>query len=348
MTMKTELCNLIPDNVAREDFLAIKNILTAQTLNKFLDIFNDSGIGGLNSTQRKTFTNALVAAPVPNEDKENLINEILNGDKITADVFEQPSAGRVLDLVPSNIRNNAAFQHIYQPVMTFNQQRVMGKGELMFLLLGKNSSKPKSTGDGKKGDVIVDGLHIEMKAGGTIHAGKGDGFNAGGAAVACQKIYDLAEERGFDLSEADIIYSRLAPEGIAKTRGGDWLFQFLLTLDSEECVSILSGLFAEVYHLSDNEARVLAADVAPLIGDKDAIIETMSPFIYNAYQAEEGFDALICLDLNKGYYTINTTAQGVSKYTSFGLPNFGRGKSTQAVPDGGVGIGIKKEIKNII
>lgn len=348
MELKTELCDLIPSDLSHEDYLAIKNILTAQTLNKLLTAFNTSGIGGLNSTQRKAFTTTLVAAPVPNEDKEKLVNEILNGNKITAKTFQQPSHGRILDLFPTNIRNNAAFQHIYQPIMSYNQQRVMGKGELMFLLLGQNTSKPKATGNGKKGDVIVDGLHIEMKAGGTIHAGKGDGFNAGGAAVACQKIMDIAAARGFDLTDADLIYSRLAPEGKPMTRGGDWLFKFLLTLDEDERTDIIADLFAEVYHLSHNEARSMAAEVAPLIGDKDAIIEVVAPFVYNAYQKEEGFDALLCLDLDKGYYTINTTAQGLSKFTSFGLPNFGRGKSTQAVPDGGLGIGIKKEIKNVI
>lgn len=348
MELKTELCDLIPSDLSREDYLAIKNILTAQTLNKLLEVFNNSGIGGLNSSQRKAFTNALATAPVPNQDKEALVKEILGRDKITAPTFQQASHGRILDLFPINIRNNAAFQHIYQPLMTYNQQRVMGKGELMFLLLGQNTSKPKATGNGKKGDVIVDGLHIEMKAGGTIHAGKGDGFNAGGAAVACQKIMDIATDRGFDLTGAELIYSRLAPEGTPKTRGGDWLFKFLLTLEDNERLDIITDLFAEVYHLSGNEARTLAAEVSPIIGDKDAIIEVVAPFVYDAYQKEEGFDALLCLDIDKGYYTINTTAKGISKYTSFGLPNFGRGKSTQAVPDGGLGIGIKKEIKNVI
>lgn len=348
MELKTELCDLIPSDLSREDYLAIKNILTAQTLNKLLDVFDTSGIGHLNATQRKAFTNALAAAPVPNQDKEKLVDQLLNGDKITAAAFQQPSHGRILDLVPTSIRNNAAFQHIYQPLMTYNQQRVMGKGELMFLLLGLDTNKPKSTGDGKKGDVIIDGLHIEMKAGGTIHAGKGDGFNAGGAVVACQKIMDIATERGFDLTDAELIYSRLAPEGTSKTRGGDWLFKFLLTLDENERTEIITDLFSEVYHLSDNAARALATDVSPLIGDKDAIIEVVAPFVYDAYQKEEGFDALLCLDIDKGFYTINTTSKGISKYTSFGLPNFGRGKSTQAVPDGGLGIGIKKEIKNVI
>jgi len=344
MTYANELRNTISDDITYEDYLAIRNILTGQKLAKKFDQFVESQIGQLTRAQQNYVIQVLKAALVANDDKEELMNYILGDDKITAESLNKVGFGLLTDLLPSNIRNNSAFNAILDDVLEYNEQRVMGKVELFFLLFGKNAAKPNSRGDGKKGDVAVDGLHVEIKANnGTIHGGKGGVFEAGNAQALNENILSLAKECGYDTSNAELIYSRLAPGGTAKTEGGNWLWKFLLTLDLDTRTDVLAEYLTGMYHLSDNESKSLATQVAKNIGNEEGLKSVFTPIIFDLYKEEEKFDVLMAVDIKTRTFTTNLSGKQLSRYTKFGLPTVGRGKSTQAVPDGAIGVGVDKK-----
>lgn len=349
MNYSDELKSIITDDITYEKYISIRNILEGDKLKELFDLFVEQKIGGLNSEQQEYVINLLKVAVVYNKDKEELMRYILSEKKITRDKLNKVTFGRIVDLLPKHIQENPAFLAVFEEIMNFNQQRVMGRSELFFLLFGTNSFTPNSRGHDKKGDVVVDGLHIEIKTNnGSIHGGKGNSFQSGQALTYNKKLLKLAESKGFDTSNAEVMYSRLSPGGTKKTEGGNWLWQFLLSLDLKERVSVLTDYLKNIYHLTDSESVALAKKAAPTIGDTEKLKSVFVPVIFDLYKKEEKFDVLMVVDLKTMTFATNLSGRECSPLVKFGTPNVGRGYSTQAVPDGAMGVSLdRKAIKKL-
>lgn len=280
--------------------------------------------------------------------------------KFDKSAFTQKGAGDLDDLVDTRIKSGEFdYPTFRDKVLKFNEQAAsgVGKGELFLLIFGKNSQKPSSRGGGAKGDVIIDGHHIEVKdSGGMFHAGKEEGLAKASEVFAFnEKMIQWAKKNGYSTNtsdgvQADAKYFRFSPVGRKQTRGGDWFHEYLTgktegkKLPKQQAETFLAKYLAKVYiQLDMNEAKRMAAKLFPALGDVKLIEkvskEVFTPFVFNSYRDVEQFDSLIVLKGSKYANIIDGYDMPPSVRT--GTPTISKGKSTYAVPAGAIGIALK-------
>ena len=346
-SLKKEILDLISNIEDESELIRVKNVLTRKYVIEKLDVYKK--YTPLNNREIKYIENAIISSIADTNSKIELIDLLLDDkQKIDKSLFNKMNHGSIDKLVPQKIRNNDCFKNIYNDIFNFTSQSAagLGKGELLFLLIGKNAYKPKSTGSGKKGDVVIDGIHVEVKAGGTIHAGN-TSVAKGAVTKYNTDIVAYAKTKGYDTTGAEPLYFKLAP-GKKKSKysvGGDWFWMFLKKLkkdNASEALKIMTNYLQKLYNNKSNEISILAKETLQALGDREKISKIFKTYVFNKYKEHEGFDSLICLDFKRNIYAVSTDGdKNFSNKVYVGIPNTSRGKSTYAIPDGAMGIGLK-------
>ena len=282
--------------------------------------------------------------------------------KFDKSTFTVKGAGDLDDLIDARIKSGSfGYANFRDKVLKFNEQAAsgVGKGELFLLIFGKNSQKPSSRGGEAKGDVIIDGHHIEVKdSGGMFHAGKEEGLAKASEVFAFnEKMIAWSAKNGYstktvDGVEADGKYFRFMKPKTSRpnTAGGDWFWQYLIgetkgkKLPKQKAEEFLAKYLAKVYiNLDLREAQRMAGKLFPALGDEKKIVDVsdkvFTPFVFNSYKEVEKFDSLVVMKKSK--YANIVDGYDIPPSVKTGTPTISKGKSTYAVPAGAIGIALK-------
>tara|TARA_R100000008_G_C3567549_1_gene160042 strand:+ start:251 stop:1297 length:1047 start_codon:yes stop_codon:yes gene_type:complete len=341
---KDEIMNAII-SIDNEDIL--NRILGVCGEEKVIDAFGEFEKSGtsLNGVELEYFKTELLGSTTAVESKIELLSLLSSNEaKIGAEFFSF-SSGNFLTALDSRISSNETFLDIFPALSRYTSHAAdgLGKMEMVLLLCGKNASKPDSKGEGKKGDVIIDGLHVEVKCdGGMMHAGNVD-VAKGYVKTLNKMVFDYATDNGHRIPKGvDNSYFSLA----SRKNKGKWGFDVLKEMDTEEAIGLMTEYFSNLYTtFTEKEVSSLVDEVIPALGDDKKVASICAKYVMDGYKRHEKWDSIIVFDTKTSNFGIATDGKSLTSTWRCNLPSLSRGKSTYAVPDGSVIVNVdNKEV----
>jgi len=332
-------------SIENEDIL--NRILGVCGEEKVIDAFSafeNSGTS-LNSVELEYFKTELLASATPIESKIELLSLLSSNEAKIGAAFFGFSSGNFLTTLDSRISSNETFINIFPTLSHYTSHAAdgLGKMELVLLLCGKNASKPDSKGHGKKGDVIIDGLHVEVKCdGGMIHAGNVD-VAKGFVKTLNKMVFDYATDNGYKIpTGVDNSYFSLA----SRKNKGKWGYDLLSEMSAEEAMGLMTEYFSSLYTtFTDKEINSLVKEVISALGDDKKVASICAKYVMNGYKRHEKWDKIIVFDTSTHNYGVASSGKSITSMWKCNLPSLSRGKSTYAVPDGSVIVNVdNKEV----
>jgi len=337
-------------SIDNEDIL--NRILGVCGEEKVIDAFSEfekSGVS-LNSVELEYFKTELLGSSAPIESKIELLSLLSSNEAKIGTEFFGFSSGNFLTALDSRISSNETFIDIFPTLSRWSSQAAdgLGKMELVLLLCGKNASKPDSKGEGKKGDVIIDGLHIEVKCdGGMIHAGNVD-VAKGFVKTLNKMVFDYGSDNGYSIpTDVENKYFSLA----RRKNKGKWGYDLLSEMSNEEAMGLMAEYLSSLYiTFTDKEINSLVEEVILALREENTITHgdnkvanIFAKYVMNGYKRHEKWDNIIVFDTKTLNYGIASDGESITPTWNFNLPLFSRGKSTFAVPDGAVIVNVNNK-----
>ena len=320
----------------------ILGVCGEEEVEKAFDKFVDSGVT-LNAAELDFFKTEVLSASNSTESKIEFLNLLSSNEaKIGAEFFTL-SSGNFLSALDSRISSNETFINIFPTLSHYTSHAAdgLGKMELVLLLCGKNASKPDSKGEGKKGDVIIDGLHIEVKCdGGMIHAGNVD-VAKGFVKTLNKMVFDYGIDNGYSIpTDVENNYFSLA----RRKNKGLWGYDLLSEMSNEEAMGLMTEYLSSLYTtFTDEEINSLVEEVILALREENTmthgdnkVANIFAKYVMNGYKRHEKWDNIIVFDTKTLNYGIAADGESITPTWNFNLPLFSRGKSTYAVPDGSI------------
>lgn len=341
--LRNEVLELVKKVENDQELIRVKNTLMAKAISEEFEKFRETSF--LDDKEVSYLEKLIVASNANVESKFELI-ELLKSknNKLSSKDFKKTFTKSLNSLTPAKFQKNQCWMSITSDILNYSQQSAngVGKAELYFMLIGKNGSKPSSRGDGAKGDVIIDGHNIEMKAGGIMHTGHKDGVKMGVTTDIHKELIAWGKKNGYDMSGANPIYGSLHQVSGAKQ---NWLWMFFQSLNKRDYTRLMKRYLTGVYGKSFTSATIntLVTKVHPILGDKEKIPALFAPYVFMAYKKHEKFNSLMVVDL-KSNTCYNMVDRKIPSGLKFKGPVMSRGKSTYAVPEGGISFGFDRNI----
>lgn len=342
-SLRKEVLDLVKKVESDEDLIRVKNTLMAKAISEEIEKF--SQVSFLDDKEVRYIEKLIVASNATVESKFELIN-LLKGKsfKLSSKDFSKTFTKSLNSLTPKKFLNNQCWKSITDDILNYSQQSAngVGKAELYFMLIGKNGSKPSSRGSGAKGDVVIDGFNIEMKAGGIMHTGHRDGVKMGVTTEIHEELIAWGKKNGYDMSNANPIYGSFSQVKGAKQ---NWLWMFFDSLPPKDYDRLMKKYLSKVYGKAFSAATIglLTKKLRPILGDKEKVPALFAPYVYMAYKKHEKFNSLMVVDLRSNV-CYNMVDKKIPSGLKFKGPAMSRGKSTYAVPEGGIGFGFDRSI----
>jgi len=343
-TLRKEVLDLVKKVESDQDLIRVKNTLMAKAISEEFERFRT--VSFLDDKEVSYIEKLIVSSNATVESKFELI-ELLKGkaNKLSSKDFGKTFTKSLNSLTPKKFLNNQCWKSITQDILNYSQQSAngVGKAELYFMLIGKNGSKPSSRGKGAKGDVVIDGFHIEMKAGGVMHTGHRDGVKMGVTTEVHKDLIAWGKKNGYDMSKANPIYGSFHQVSGAKQ---NWLWMFFDSLPKRDYDRLMKKYLSAVYGKAFSSAVIntLATKLRPILGDKERVPALFAPYVFMAYKKHEKFNSLMVVDLRSNV-CYNMVDRKIPSGLKFKGPQMSRGKSTYAVPEGGISFGFDRSIK---
>ena len=343
-SLRKEVLDLVKKVESDQDLIRVKNTLMAKAISEEIEKFRQKSF--LDDKEVSYIEKLIVASNASVESKFELI-ALLKGksSKLSSKDFGKTFTKSLNSLTPKKFLNNQCWKSITQDILNYSQQSAngVGKAELYFMLIGKNGSKPSSRGKGAKGDVVIDGFHIEMKAGGVMHTGHRDGVKMGITIEIHAELIEWGKKNGYDMSNANPIYGSFHQVSGAKQ---NWLWMFFDSLPKKDYDRLMKKYLSKVYGKAFSAATItaLANKLRPILGDKEKVPALFAPYVYMAYKKHEKFNSLMVVDLRSNV-CYNMVDKKIPSGLKFKGPQMARGKSTYAVPEGGISFGFDRSLK---
>ena len=299
------------------DFIESR-LKTQEIEQRIENIWNSRDFGGGRMIKYKdAFKDLIIQSPSSLKSKIQLLFYIArNNVAITRATFDESFVGTLDDLVPEKIKNNATYQAIKQTIY-FNDAfrgKGIGPGEFALALFGKSGNIVDH-----QGDVFVDGIGIEIKAGegGSIKTGSPNSFRR-----ADELRSWIGKEVGIELDRKN----KLKWE-----KQNDFTTTFMsMPLDKRE--SLASKYVKELYpQMHSDDQEYLATGIANLAGKEDVKLY-FGKALLNSYKKQDQFDTI--LFVSKSGKVANISDVNDADIINFQLAGINRDGDTQALPDG--------------
>ena len=338
-SLRKEVIDLVKSIDDETEVIKVNNVLMGKAIGEQFSAFRKVTV--LDDKEVSYLEKLIKTSSAPVESKFELIDMLSKEKgKTGKKVFSSPFKKTISAITPVQFRNNQCWKSISPDVLAYSQQAAsgVGKAELYFLLIGKNASKPNSRGSGAKGDVIIDGWNIEMKTGGkssgVMHSGHRGGVKMGVSTSLNEELITWGKSKGYDMSDANPIYGELFTVAGKKQ---NWLWQFFKSLPKADYTKQMNKYLTGIYGTSIPKGSIslITNKLRPILGDSIKVSNLFAPYVFSAYKKHEKFSSLLVVDIDK-----ETCFNMVDKKFPEGLyfkgPLMARGKSTYAVPEGGM------------
>lgn len=303
-----ELINNIDDTVLLDKIgKSIKNIQHEDELNDLFESKVKPRFGRKNSdiTLADSLYNVIVKnTDFTTNDKKDIL-ELISDDKnlIQGEYFKTNLAqGNVDDLISPKIVNSPVYPTLKQYLLNRTGGKATGKGERYLKVFGAASKAI-----GRKGDVIIEDVCIEVKEGGHTTSSIDSGLKENRL-----NIDDLNRKllKGLDIDDDDIIAINSTKSGKVK-KGVKLDFSNEIIVKAFEKYRVdgigkrkLKAYFERLYGfssrgLNDTELNEIVDIVYDNLGKPNKeIAKHILPYIFKLYKQNKGFDSFIMLNQN--------------------------------------------------
>jgi hypothetical protein len=345
----------------------VKNIKDIELFEDFLDEhFDQPNVRTLLEAVYKLIMNAKGSK----EEKEAFIKLISDSKNLiqAKDINKKDVSGNIDNLINNNIVSSPIYPQIKSPLLNAKLGSSVGKGrcELFLMVFGANSGFPNRAG---QGDLIIDGLSVEVKEtqtsgeGGTAVINSGIDVNKLGS-----KLNDLNRKilsTDLKITDNDIFSmnsktdrakgKKVKTKGIKMDFSNPIIRSAFIKVGNNKGISILKNYFTQLYttkdkeysSLSSKEILDLSTSIYNILSSKTTdpktidikVSKTVGDYIFKLYKENKEFDILICIDVNGNFRATNSNFQlPKNMYVHKYIP-FASSQSDNATPAGVVGLG---------
>jgi hypothetical protein len=307
-----------------------------------LDNVSKTTLGNLDQKQIQSFNNIFLLHGLDGSFADiQQYFQLLATDRFGSDKLKQLGSGDLAGLVSDRMASNTVFKNTL-PYIVDNSRGTAsgyGKGELFFMVYGKNAVKLESK---EHADVSVDGWKVEIK-------GKGAALNPGnddGKTQSVNIVDGLNQELMRVATELNLSLPQRSEKQNPTNPVSGWFPKFFKQLAAVKGNAVakqtLNSYLKRLYRMEDQLSSKMTAEVYPLLGDRE-VNRTWSKFVINKAKGQSKWQSTIVIDTDAagaGFPYVNIVDGNDLPSNLVLKPVLSKGKGTYAYPDGALMVSI--------